>query len=259
MRASHLVLSLAISLPGAGVLGCGGGSAGPDAPPPVDAFMCAQTGTLNSTMVLDFSQGQAQGAAPMAGAQLQVLVIVTTSSQRDRGFIIVQSNNAGVFSSAAGKAGRFEKPPTPGSYPMDADTSFGFAIDFVDGVTQNSNGTASINPRQVALLDTAGGTVRIDSFTPGAMPGMTSTLGATITNAKFKGFNISNGVLDQAGNGCDVTVQNFAFTGLSVKWQTAAFPPIAPPPAQPEPVARPAFAARAVEGAAVVSADFRIE
>jgi hypothetical protein len=260
MRASRLVLSLVTSLLGASALGCGGGSAKPDAPPPVDAFACSQMGTLNLATPLDFSQGQAQGAVPMTGGtQLQVTIIVTSSSQPDRGFFLLQVNNGGLFSGAAGKAGRFEKPPTPGSYPMDPDASLGFGIDFVDGVVHNSNGTASARPKQVALLDTAGGTVRIDSFTPAATPDGTSTLGATITNAKFKGFNIVNGAADPAGNGCDITVQNLAFSGLSVKWQAAAFPPIAPPPAQPDLAARPVLAARPIEGAADVSADFRIE
>jgi hypothetical protein len=170
-----------------------------------------------------------------------------------------------VFSTATGKAGRFEKPPTPGSYPMDSDTSFGFGMIFVDGVTHNpTNGTASANPTQIALLDTtAGGTVRIDTFMPGAMPGMTSTIGATITNAKFKGFNIVNGAM--VGNGCDITLQNLQFTGLAVTWQTLAFPPIIAPPTQPEGAARPDLAAqadlaaRATDGAAERSADFRFE
>jgi len=102
---------------------------------------------------------------------------------------------------------------------------------------------------------------RHSAMTPmiAAAPGMTSTLGATITNAKFKGFNVTNGAVDPAGNGCDVTVQNLAFTGLSVKWQTAAFPPIAPPPAQAEPAARPVLAAPTTENVAERSADFRIE
>jgi hypothetical protein len=259
MRASHLVLSLL----GAGSLGCGSSASRPDAPPPVDAFVCSQSGTLNAPTPLDFSQGggQAQGAVSANGSQLQVSIIVTSTSQPDRGLFIIQVNNAGVFSTAAGKAGRFEQPPTPGSYPMDPDMSLGFGIDFVDGVTHNmTNGTASAHPNQVALLDmTAGGTVRIDTFTPGAMPGMTSTIGATITNAKFKGFNVlPSGALDMAGNGCDITLQNLQFTGLSVKWQTLAFPPIIAPP-QPEVAARPDLAARAIDGAAVRSADFRIE
>lgn len=255
MRASHLVISLVVSLPGAGVLGCGGGPSKPDA-----AVVCSQSGALNFTTPLDFSQGgQAQGEVPTMGNQLQVAIIVTSDDAMDRGFFILQANNSGVFSGAAGKAGRFEKPPTPGSYPMDPDASLGFAIDFVDGVTHNGDGTASANPRQVALLDTAGGTVRIDSFTPAATPGGTSTIGATITNAKFKGFNLVNNVLDQ-GNGCDITLQNLQFTGLSVQWQAAPFPPaVAPPPAQPERAARWDLAARPIEGVAVRTADFRIE
>lgn len=260
MRASRLVISLVLSLLGAGVLGCGGGSARPDAAPPVDAFACSQMGTLNIATPLDFSQGQAQGAVPASGAtqQLEVSIIVTSQSQPDRGFFILQVNNGGLFSGTAGKAGRFEKPPTPGSYPMDPDASLGFGMDFVDGVVHNGNGTASATPKQVALLDTAGGTVRIDSFTPAATPGGTSTLGATITNAKFKGFNIVNRVLDPAGNGCDITVQNLAFTGLSVQWQAAPFPTIVAPP-QAERAARPDAAARQIDGAADVSADFRLE
>ena len=263
MRASRLVISLVIPLLGAGVLGCGGSSPStPDAPPPVDAFACSQSGTQNFTAPLDFSKGggQAPGAVPMNGNQLEVRVIVINGNQPDRGFFILQANNGGVFTSAAGKAGRFEQPPTPGSYPMDTDASFGFVIDFVDGITNNGDGTASAHPNQVALLDTAGGTVRIDTFTPAAVPGGTSTIGATITNAKFKGFNLVNGAPDPAGNGCDLTVPNLQFTGLSVKWQAAAFPPIvAPPPAQPDLAARLDFAARPIEGAALRSADFRIE
>src|SRR4029079_3422543 len=67
MRASHLVLSLL----GAGVLGCGGGnSSAPDAP--VDAFARAQSGAVNATAPLDFSQGgQAQGAVPAGETQLR--------------------------------------------------------------------------------------------------------------------------------------------------------------------------------------------
>lgn len=260
MRISHLVFSLL----GAGVLGCGGSSkATPDGPPPIDAFACAQSGTLSAAMPLDFSKGQAQGAVPPNGTQLTVTVIVSSASMPDRGFVLIQVNNGGLYSGAAGKAGRFETPPAPGSYPMDPDMDLGFGIDFVDGITQNTtNGTAMARPTQVALLDpTAGGTVRIDSFTPAAVPGGTSTIGATITNAKFKGFNVlASGNLDMTGNGCDITLQNLQFTGLSVKWQTAAFPAIvAPPPVQPDIAARPDFAARAIEGAAVRSADFRIE
>ncbi|HEX3480369.1 MAG TPA: hypothetical protein VHT91_35370 [Kofleriaceae bacterium] len=267
MRASHLVISRVIPpvisrvipLLGAGVLGCGGSSpAKPDAPPPVDAFVCSQSGTVNAPTALDFSQGQAQGVA-MNQAPLAVTVIVTSTSQPDRGFFIFQVNNGGVYSDAAGKAGRFEKPPMPGSYPVDPDMTAGFAIDFVDGVT-HSGSSASARPTQVALLDTAGGTVRIDSFTPAATPGGTSTLGATITNAKFKGFNVlPTGNLDPAGNGCDVTVQNLAFTGLSVKWQTAPFPTSVAPPAQPDAAARPELAVRPIDGAAAISADFRLE
>jgi hypothetical protein len=259
MRASHLVLSPILSLLGAGVLGCGGGSAKPDAP--IDAFACAQSGTLNVATALDFSQGgQANGAVSATGTQqLTVSVIVTSRSQPDRGFFILQVNNGGVYSTATGKAGRFETPPTPGSYPMDPDMNLGFGMDFVDGVIQAGNGTASApHPTQIALLDTAGGTVRIDSFTPAAMPGMTSTIGATITNAKFKGYNMLPTGIDPAGNGCDITVQNLAFTGLSVKWQATAFPPIAPPPAQPDLAARPDLAVRPIDGATAVSADFQL-
>jgi hypothetical protein len=263
MRASHLVISRVIPFLSAGVLGCGGGgSARPDAPPPVDAFMCSQSGTLNATSVVDFSQssGQAQGAVPTNGTQLQVLALIFNN---DTGLIIRQVNNGGVFSAAAGKAGRFEQPPAPGTYPMDTDlnvVTLGFGIDFVNGIAHGAGGT-TINPTQVALLDaTAGGTVRIDSFAPAATPGGTSTIAATITNAKFKGYNVISGsTVDTTGNGCDITLQNLQFTGLSVKWQAAAFPPIAPPPAQPDLAARPDLAAWPLDGAAAVSADFRLE
>jgi hypothetical protein len=255
MRASHLIAALPVLA--AGVLGCGGGSS--NKPPPVDAFACAQSGTLNSPTPLDFSQGtgQAPGAVPMGGTQLTVSVIITTTAAGDRGFFMDQVNGGGVFTTAAGKAGRFETPPAPGTYPLDTDNDFGFTIDFVDGVTRTGS-TASARPTQVALLDpTAGGTLRIDSFTPAAVPGGTSTIAATITNAKFKGFNvIANGMLDQAGNGCDITLQNFQFTGLSVKWQAAAFPTAIAPPAAPR-AAR--VAPWVVDGATVMSADFGIE
>jgi hypothetical protein len=266
MRASHLITARPRPLPvllAAGVLGCGGGGS---KAPPVDAFACAQSGMLNSPMPLDFSQGggQAPGAVPMGETQLTISVIVTTTAAGDRGFFMDQVNGGGVFTAAAGKAGRFETPPAPGTYPLDTDTDFGFTIDFVDGVTRSGN-TASAQPTQVALLDpAAGGTLRIDSFTPAAVPGGTSTIAATITNAKFKGFNVlASGMLDQAGNGCDVTLQNFQFTGLGVKWQAGAFPP--PPPVAP-PVAPPVEGARlarvapwVVVRATAISADFRIE
>jgi hypothetical protein len=255
MRVSHPVLALLA----AGVLGCGGSSK----PTQVDAapVACAQSGTLNATAPLDFSQGgQAPGAVPPMGTQLTVSVIVTTTAQADRGFFMDQVNNGGVYTTAAGKAGRFETPPAPGTYPLDTDNNFGFTIDFVDGVTQSGN-TASAKPTQVALLDpAAGGTLKIDSFTP-AVPGGTSTIAATITNAKFKGFNVlANGMLDQTGNGCDITLQKFQFTGLSVKWQTAAFPAAVAPPAAVVPAAiAPPVSAPVIDGVTAMSADFRIE
>jgi hypothetical protein len=263
MRASHLVISLI----GTGVFGCGGGSARPDAPPPIDAFVCSQSGLVNTAATpVDFSQGgkKAQGAVPMNGTQLTVSIIVTGSAP-DRGFRLLQVNNSGLYSTATGKAGRFEKPPTPGSYPMDPDLNVsamnvGFALDFVDGITLNSDGSASVRPQQVALLDmTAGGTVQIDSWTPAAAQSGISTIAATITNAKFKGFNvIGSGTVDTAGNGCDITVQKLQFTGLTVQWQAAAFPAIVtPPPEQPAAVA-PTMAPM-LDGATVLSADFRIE
>lgn len=253
MRATHPVLALLA----AGVLGCGGGSS---KPPPADAVACAQSGTLNATAPVNFSGGQAPGVVPPMGTQLTVSAIVTTTAQADRGFFMAQVNNGGVYTTAAGKAGRFETPPAPGTYPLDSDnnsSNFGFTIDFVDGVTQSGN-TASARPTQVALLDpTAGGTLRIDSFAPAAVPGGTSVIAATITNAKFQGFNVlASGALDRAGNGCDITLQNFQFTGLSVKWQTAAFP-AAVAPAAVAPAA--AIAPWVVDGAAALSADFRLE
>jgi hypothetical protein len=262
MRTCHLILSLL----GAGVLGCGGSSSATiDAPPPIDAFACAQRGTVNATAPLDFSTGgQAQGAVPATGTQLSVSALIFNNAVPTTGLIILQVNNGGVFSAAAGKAGRFELPPAPGTYPLDTDlnvVTLGFGIDFVNGINRGAAGT-TINPTQVALLDaTAGGTVRIDSWTPAATPGGTSTIAATFTNAKFKGYNVISGsTIDTAGNGCDIMIQNLQFTGLSVKWQATAFPPAPPsePPANLAP-AQPVFAAPALDGAAVVSADLRIE
>jgi hypothetical protein len=261
MRAFHLVLSLL----GAGVLGCGGSSAQVDAPPPIDAFACAQRGTVNATDPLDFSTGgQAQGTVPQGGTQLSVSALVFNNAAPTTGLLILQVNNGGVFSAAAGKAGRFEQPPALGTYPMDTDlnaVTLGFGIDFVNGINRG-NGTTTINPTQIALLDaTAGGTVRIDSWNPAATPGGTTTIAATFTNAKFKGYNVVSGTtIDPAGNGCDVTIQNLQFTGLTVKWQAAAFPAAAPPgPPASLAAPQPMFAAQALEGAAVVSADLRIE
>jgi hypothetical protein len=262
MRASHLVLSLL----GAGVLGCGGSSAAQiDAPPPIDAFACAQSGTVNLAAPLDFSGGgQAQGTVPAGRTQLSVSALIFNNAAPSTGLLILQVNNGGVFSAATGKAGRFEQPPAPGTYPLDTDldvVTLGFGIDFVNGITRGAGGT-TINPTQVALLDaTAGGTVRIDSWTPAATPGGTSTIGATFTNAKFKGYNVISGsTIDTTGNGCDVMIQNLQFTGLSVKWQAAAFPAAQPsgPPASLAP-AQPVFAAPSADGMAVVSADLRIE
>jgi hypothetical protein len=261
MRVSRLILALLA----AGVLGCGSSSKptllDAAAPPPDTAFACAQSGTLTAATPLDFARsgGQAPGVVPAMGTQLTVSVIVTTTGASDRGFFMVQVNNGGLYSGAAGKAGRFEQPPTPGTYPMDPDMSVGFGIDFVNGITASGN-TASANPTQVALLDpAAGGTVKIDSFTPAAAPGGTSVIAATISNAKFKGFNVlANGAPDTVGNGCDITVQNLQFTGLSVKWQTAAFPAAVETPAAVAPLA-PSLAPRPIDGATVMSADFRIE
>jgi hypothetical protein len=223
MRVTHLFLGL-FGL-GAGLTACGGGSGSTiDAPAPsADAFVCAQMGTVTSTGPVAFS-GEAQGSVPAGQKmQLEVDALVTLGNPPTVGFVIFQINNAGVFGAAAGKAGRFETPPVLGSYPMDAGMNLGFGIEFVNGVTVSSSGV-DIKPTQVQLLDpAAGGTVRLDMWAPAATPGGTTTIGATVTNATFKGFNImANGAL--AENGCNMTIQNFQFTGLNVKWQMEAFP-----------------------------------
>lgn len=254
MRASHLVLSLL----GTGVLGCGGNSQpvlldAPPAPLP-DAFACAQRGTLNATSVLDFSTGggHATGAVRPGGTALTVAAVVTNgplpTTGTGSGLVIIQVNNAGVFGAAATAAGPFEKPPAPGTYPMDTDMNLGFGIDFVDGISANPGGGVNINATQVAVLDsTAGGTVKIDSWTPLATPGGTTTIGATFTNAKFKGFNAG----DQTPNGCDITLTNFAFKNLSVQWQATPFPTSFAPPA---PAPRN-FGPQTLDGAAVLQVD----
>lgn len=222
----------------AGLMACGGSSnsGSPDARS-IDAggggnTVCAQPASFNITTALDFTNaGQAPGTVAQAGGQLEVDVLVTTNQAETAGFIMAQVNNAGLFSTATGKAGRFEKPPTLGTYALDADDSFGFGIDFVDGITQNADNTVTIKPTQVQVLDlAAGGMVKLDLWSPAATPGGTSTISATITNAKFKGFNVlADGSLSQTGNGCDITVQKLQFTNLNVKWQTAAFPAITAP------------------------------
>jgi hypothetical protein len=256
MHASRPFLGLWVC----GLAACGGGSSKPmliDAAVPDTAVVCSQKGSVGLNP-LDFSKGagQAQGAVPPnGGTELTVSVVVTlgptpTTTTPSFGLLITQVNNAGVFGTA--EAGRFEKPPVPGTYPMDTDMAAGFRIDFVDGVTLNPTGGVNINPMQVALLDsTAGGTVKIDSWTPAATPSGTSTIGATFTNAKFKGFNVlSNGNLDQ-GNGCDVMLTSFQFTNLSVKWQPGAFPTSFAPPVP----APPSFGPRTLDGAALIQAD----
>jgi hypothetical protein len=215
----------------AGLMACGGGGSKlidasvPDSPP--DAFVCAQRGTLNIPTPLDFSiGGQVQGAVPTSGPQqLTVQVIVTFNGAPTTGFLIRQRNNTGVFAAGTGKAGRFETPPALGTYAMDTSANFGFGIEFVNGITVTGS-TGTVMATQVQLLDgTAGGTVKIDTWTPAANPGGTTTIGATFTNATFKGFNVNaDGSLDLAGNGCDVTLQNVQFTGMSVKWQAGVFP-----------------------------------
>jgi hypothetical protein len=250
MRASRLVLSLL----GPGVLGCGSS----DSSPPVDAFRCAQQGVVNVTEPLAFPQGSpARSHLSPDGTRLLVARVVVSNANPTTGFQILQINNAGVFSGALGKAGRFELPPLPGVYPLDTEADFGFGVQFLDGI-----GPTTISPTQVALLDpSAGGTVHIDSWAPAAMPGGTTTIGATITNAKFKGYNVNGmGTVDSVGNGCDITLRNFQFTGLTVSWQTAPFPTAAPPSGPPASLAAPLLlAAQALDGAAAVSADLRIE
>jgi hypothetical protein len=269
MHASGLFLGMLL----AGLVACGGGGgtklidAAP--PPPPDAFACAQKGTLTGTAVLDFAMGggQAEGAAPAATTanptpQLTVEAVVTTNTAGDLGLLIVQVNNGGVYSPDPGKAGRFETPPAPGTYPMDTDDKVGLVIDFVNGISHNTNGTVNINATQVQLLDDsagAGGTVRIDSWDAPATPGGFTLIGATITNAKFKGFNVlpgTSGQIDQAGNGCDITLTTLTFTNLKVHWQTTPFPinVAAAPPRPPGPLAPP-FTLRTLLGAAVLHTD----
>lgn len=269
MRASRLVVGLVMCWFGSSAIGCSGSShkvfpvdAAPDTPPPPPpadaAVTCVQRGTLNATMALDFSNaGQVSGAVPANGTELTVGVVVTTNAARTIGFLIGQRNKSGVYATTSGRAGRFEKPPSTGVYAMDPDPSFGFVIDFVDGITVNPNGSVSIHPTQVALLDpVVGGVVRIDTWTTAATPGGTSTIGATVSNASFKGFNIlPNGNRDTAGNGCDIVVQNFQFKNLSVKWQAAAFPAVVAAPSPPQPDLAP----WTLDTAAVIPAEIALE
>ncbi|HEX3758606.1 MAG TPA: hypothetical protein VHW23_07850 [Kofleriaceae bacterium] len=263
MRASCLIACSFVS----GAIACGGSSDKPtllDAAPPDTATVCSQSGTVTTQAPVNFGTGggQAQGTVPMGDTELTVTAVVTSTPTT--GLLIVMVNNAGVFGAGATAAGRFEKPPTPGTYPMDPDANVGFGIDFVDGITTNTDGTVSINPKQVAILDTtAGGTVKIDSWTPGAAQGGTSTIAATFTNAKFIGHNVlPTGALDQTGNGCDITLQNLQFTNLTVKWQTAAFPAnLTGAPAVASGVAPQvprSFAPRTLDGAATARAELSV-
>jgi len=275
LRASRLGFCSLICSFGSAVLACSSGDPTilpidaplPDTPssPPPDTpsnprpdagGTCAQRGTLNVTTALDFSTlGQVRAVVPAGDTRLTVVVIVPTDAARTMGFLIVQRNNTGVF--ATGAAGRFEDPPSLGFYAMDSDASIGFGIDFVDGIAVNADGSVSIHPTQVALLDpSAGGLVRIDDWTPAATPGGTSTIGATFSNARFKGFNIlSNGSPDPAGNGCDIHVQNLQFRDLSVAWPIATFPANVtarlPPP--------PGFGPRTLDAAAVLPSEIALD
>jgi len=235
----------------AGLMACGSEKKVVDASP--DSFVCAQSGILNSMTALDFSTGaQVQGAVPTGGTQLVAQALITFNNAPTTGFLIVQRNNTGVFAAGTGKAGRFETPPARGTYPMDTDANIGFGIEFVNGITV-SGGTGTVMATQVQLLDgTVGGTVKIDTWTPAATPGGTTTIGATFTNAKFKGFNVkADGSLDLTGNGCDVTLQNFQFTGMSVKWQAAVFPTSVVPSL----TSQPSFDPRTLPGIAVFPMD----
>jgi hypothetical protein len=226
----------------------------PSKPPPDAGVTCSQQGTLNVTAPLDFKGLMTPGRVPNGRTQLAVSVVVTFTNAPATGFVIFQSNNLGVF--ATGKAGRFEQPPATGTYAMDTDASAGFGIDFVDGITHNADGTLSIQPKQVAVLDsTLGGTVRIDTWAPAAKVGGTSTIGATVSNARFKGFNaLPNGSLGSA-NGCDIMVQNFQFKNLIAQWQATPFP--ARPTA---PLRSPAgFDAAALDGAAELQAEIVLD
>lgn len=267
MQVSRLFLGAFTGV--AGLAACGGGGGGaklldaaPDSPP--DAFVCAQKGTLTGNQVLDFAMGggQAEGAAPMMTTanptpQLTVEAVVTTTTARDRGFLIVQVNNAGMYSPDPGKAGRFENPPVVGTYPLDTDDNVGFVIDFVNGISSNPDSTVNIDATQVQLLDDspgAGGTVHLDSWDAQAAPGGFTLIGATITNAKFKGFNVlpgTTGQVDPAGNGCDIMLTTLTFKNLKVHWQTTPFPQnvAAAPPRPPGP---PRFSVRSLLGAAVL-------
>ena len=245
-----------------GLIACGGGSSSStttDAAKISDApansgVVCSQQGPINTTTALDFSGGQAQGAAPTGGGPLEIDVVITTNMAGTVGLLMVQANTGGVYSAAAGKAGRFEKPPAVGTYPLDAEDTFGFGIDFVDGITSNADGTVNINPKQVQILDaTAKGTVTIDAWSAAAVPNGTSTISATIANAKFIGHDVlADGSLSQTGNGCDITIQTLQFKNLSVKWQAAAFPAVTASAVAPR-----AHAARTLDGAAVFSLEPR--
>jgi hypothetical protein len=269
MQVSRLFLGALTGVAGLAACGGGGGAklldAAPDSPP--DAFVCAQKGTLTGNQVLDFATGggQAEGAAPMVTTanptpQLTVEAVVTTTTARDRGFLIVQVNNGGMYSPDVGKAQRFENPPVVGSYPMDTDNDVGFVIDFVNGISSNADSTVNIDATQVQLLDDspgAGGTVHLDSWDTLATPGGFTLIGATITNAKFKGYNVlpgTTGQVDPAGNGCDITLTTLTFTNLKVHWQTTPFPQnvAAAPPRPPGPPGPPAFSVRTLLGAAVL-------
>ena len=223
MRVSRLAVCLLMCLFGSGVIACSGSDQRtipidapppppdtPSNPPPDAGVTCAQQGTLNATTALDFSTaGQVQGGVPANGTELTVAVIVTTNAARTMGFIIGQRNNTGVFATATGKAGRLEKPPATGLYAMDTDASFGFGIDFVDGITVNPDSTTTSTAESSAAT-TRAPTTR----TAPSSPATGRAAGARTSVCRFSAF-----LRSEAKSFCQAQIESEVVgTGQEVDW-----------------------------------------
>jgi len=253
MRPLHLVGSVSL----AGLLACGGGShpkiidvaIPPDSPP--DAFMCAfGTGrditTKNATNgVIDFSTPPAlvlNSVAAQDGKAEFSVVLTFAAPDTDKGVLMAWHDAIGVFAATgAGTAGRFSKPPTAGTYPMDADATIGAGVDVVAGIVDNGDGTVSLQHlNQVYLLsNNPTAMFNLTRFTPAAVLNGTSQMDGAYSGATMTGhtLNPADGTdLTPSGNGCTVGIGMSAPLGwvkLGISWKVLVAAPIDPQP-QPD-------------------------
>jgi hypothetical protein len=228
MRALNSVVG---SLSLVGLIACGGGShpqiidvpIPPDAP--IDAFACEFMAGANIDTTgkdIDFStpapalilNANPNMATPPA---LEFSVVITFMSHPGAGILMVWADKVGAFGTAV--AGNMNKPPTAGSYPMDADATIGAGFDIVNGITDNGDGTVSIKPTQVyTLANNPTAQFVLTTWSSAAAANTTTT---NITGA-YTGAMFSGGNVDAQGNltpnGCAMMVTRLGWLKLGVKW-----------------------------------------